>query len=62
MKTAEVLNKFKNICKGADNCQICPIGCAAMICDTPPEYWPNKDIEKIANAIDNYKKEEEKDV
>ena len=57
METAEVLRKIKGTCTKQNTCRECPLDKA--FCDIPPEHWTNKEIEDIANMLDNYEEEEE---
>ena len=57
METAEILRKIKGTCTKQNTCRECPLDKA--FCDIPPEHWTNKEIEDIANMLDNYEEEEE---
>lgn len=55
--TATVLRKINTICKETDRCADCPLD--RLFCNTTPEHWTDKEIEEIADIIDDYEEEEE---
>ena len=60
METAEVLRKIKAMCKKEGSCNNCVL--KKSFCYTVPDHWIDAEMEGMADIIDNYKEEEEKDV
>ena len=58
--TAAVLRRIKDFCTKQDTCRECPLD--RMFCETSPEHWTNEEIEDMADLLDDYEEEEEKDV
>lgn len=58
--TAAVLRQIRTICKEADSCLNCKFD--NCICDSPPEHWTDKEIEEMADTLDDFEEEEEKGV
>ena len=56
--TAGVLRRIKQICSNQDSCLTCKLA-HKMCCDCNPEYWDDKDIEAMADIIDDYEEGEE---
>lgn len=60
MTTMELLRKIRSFCDRWEACSDCPIANVVdTFCDTPPEKWTDKEIEDLAEVLDNYEEEEE---
>lgn len=55
--TAAVLRRIKVMCKKEDGCSNCAL--KRLFCDIVPDHWTDKEIEEMADIIDDYEEEEE---
>lgn len=56
MTTGGVLRKIKDICSKHEKCLDCPL--YGIRCYIVPDKWTNKEIEELADIIDNYNEED----
>lgn len=58
METTAVLRKIRSICKRqGDGCMFCKLD--REFCERTPENWTDRDIEEMADFIDDFEEEDD---